>query len=407
RKAGDASKPLFKPRKAKKATDSAYRDRAAERREGEGNDFAGVEALLEDFERRAADEGQDQKTIEQQRRYLGGDSEHSVLVKGLDFALLQQNKAKAAAFETDDDAMLEEAFSAAPEPAATTTASRGPKKRTRDELLGALRKGKEGDGSVASAADTKLNNKFKPIGFKPIGTESDAIKPKKKKKKRAAEGEDGGRKTKKRKVDESNTVAGVHTSAAMPPKSPSVQSSQPKTKAAEPESLAEDVAIFADAGDYDGLGLLDDDADNVDDEDTEPPQRLGKDVKDESAPSISQRGRWFTPSPESESAVRQSLSPGPSTNHTDPSRKSGHAAPEEQYPEDDGQPVRLVPLASSALPSIKDFLKMDDAVNSHQKKKQRKEKKKKAGGGGGDAKVDRDYQRLKSYTEKKAAAGTS
>lgn len=41
RKTIDASQPAFKPRKVKK-NDSQYRDRAAERRVGEGNDFAEV-----------------------------------------------------------------------------------------------------------------------------------------------------------------------------------------------------------------------------------------------------------------------------------------------------------------------------------------------------------------------------
>lgn len=40
RKTIDASKPAFKPRKVKKQSDAKYRDRAAERRGGEGNDYA-------------------------------------------------------------------------------------------------------------------------------------------------------------------------------------------------------------------------------------------------------------------------------------------------------------------------------------------------------------------------------
>lgn len=38
----DASQPAFKPRNMKKAQDSKYRDRAAERRVGDGNDYAHV-----------------------------------------------------------------------------------------------------------------------------------------------------------------------------------------------------------------------------------------------------------------------------------------------------------------------------------------------------------------------------
>jgi len=42
RKAIDSSETAFKPRKLKKQADSKYRDRAAERRVGEGNDYAHV-----------------------------------------------------------------------------------------------------------------------------------------------------------------------------------------------------------------------------------------------------------------------------------------------------------------------------------------------------------------------------
>jgi len=38
----DASQPAFKPRNVKKVQDSKYRDRAAERRVGDGNDYAHV-----------------------------------------------------------------------------------------------------------------------------------------------------------------------------------------------------------------------------------------------------------------------------------------------------------------------------------------------------------------------------
>ena len=42
RKTIDSSETAFKPRKLKKQADSKYRDRAAERRVGEGNDYAHV-----------------------------------------------------------------------------------------------------------------------------------------------------------------------------------------------------------------------------------------------------------------------------------------------------------------------------------------------------------------------------
>ncbi|KAJ7130609.1 hypothetical protein C8R44DRAFT_66538 [Mycena epipterygia] len=63
-------------------------------------------------------------------------------------------------------------------------------------------------------------------------------------------------------------------------------------------------------------------------------------------------------------------------------------------------------------PSIKDLLAMDKAANSSEKRKKRKDKKKgKDDGDEGEApkqkmtaevKAERDYKRLKSYTDKKA-----
>ena len=54
RKIIPASEPAFKPRKVKKAPES-YRDRAEERRAGKEGDYAPVEAILEEFEKRNAD----------------------------------------------------------------------------------------------------------------------------------------------------------------------------------------------------------------------------------------------------------------------------------------------------------------------------------------------------------------
>jgi len=111
-------------------------------------------------------------------------------------------------------------------------------------------------------------------------------------------------------------------------------------------------------------------------------------------------GRWFAtaePVPEL---------PRPSTSSVPlPPRESTQTNGEEDEEE---QPIRLVPLASSTLPSISDFLAMDKAAGEQNKWRKRKDKKGGGAGGGEDkAKVDRDYKRLKSYTEKKAAASTS
>ncbi|CAL1715131.1 unnamed protein product [Somion occarium] len=68
-KKADSSQPAFKPRTIKKSAASNYRDRASERRHGLASDYAQVEALAEDFERRAAEaaDALAKKTLEEQR----------------------------------------------------------------------------------------------------------------------------------------------------------------------------------------------------------------------------------------------------------------------------------------------------------------------------------------------------
>ncbi|KAK0438104.1 RED-like protein N-terminal region-domain-containing protein [Armillaria borealis] len=215
-----ASEPAFKPRKVKK--EAKYRDRAAERRVGGGNDYAQarivvvpqpishkvqVEAVLEDFNKRTVDQGKD--VVDAQRGYLGGDSEHTILVKGLDVALLEQNKVKAAASSVDDDT-LEIAF------LGEISESTVPKKRTREDIVRELKskRSKTGDSQQPSATtDAPLpSSKFKPIGLKPIN-QGDAETKKKKKVKK-----NGDVEKKKRKVE--LTVKPEDTSQIAPSEPP-------------------------------------------------------------------------------------------------------------------------------------------------------------------------------------------
>jgi hypothetical protein len=68
RKAISASVPAFKPRKLKKAPED-YRDRAEERRTGKEGDYAQVEALLEEFEKRNA-ENEDRAAVRAHTPFL-------------------------------------------------------------------------------------------------------------------------------------------------------------------------------------------------------------------------------------------------------------------------------------------------------------------------------------------------
>lgn len=70
-----------------KSSDSKYRDRAAERRTGANPDYQETEQILKALNN---SETLEAKLVYEQSKYLGGDTEHTHLVKGLDFALLNK-----------------------------------------------------------------------------------------------------------------------------------------------------------------------------------------------------------------------------------------------------------------------------------------------------------------------------
>ncbi|KAJ7286006.1 hypothetical protein C8J57DRAFT_1461262 [Mycena rebaudengoi] len=412
RKTIDASEPAFKPRKVKKS-DAKYRDRAAERRVGEGNDYAQVEAVLEDFEKR----------FRGQKRAIT-----PVLVRGLDVALLEQNKAKASLSTVDDDSLEQAFMEAATEPAV-------PKKRTREDMIRELKEKRGVKSSTPASKPTddaleaaKKQGKFKPIGFKPIGAAADE---KAKKKKAKSDGTGGERKKKKRKLEaEDSTVL-------MPPPPPPSKVADPTPSVASSSSTAippeddtpEDFDIFADAGEYQGIDLGDDDDDD-DDEDKPPgksndPQlEEGEELSGPGSGPVAP-GKWFEQDDSDSLLPSAPKLPLPISVPEPPSR------PSDEDEEGEVHPTRLVPLQSSALPSIKDLLAMDKAANSSEKWKKRKDKKKSGKEPGDEAaskkmnaevKAERDYKRfvftpvsacfltnsslarLKSYTDKKGAA---
>ena len=355
-----------------------------------------------------------------------------MLVKGLDFALLEQTRARVAE-ETaaTEDVSLEQAF---------LESSTQPKKRTKEEILREL-KSKRGAGAGAGSASTapteadkaleeaKKAGKFKPIGFKPIGggAEKGAEgKVKRKKKVKPGELEENGERKKKRKVaaeatsssttardtsapvqrGQSSEPSAADTGAVTPVAGPSSTSKPPGPEAA---PMDEDFDIFAGAGEYTGVDLGDDDDGSDDDESKpRPPEDEDGELRDSSAP---RPGKWLATSDDEREAT-----PPPATNTRDSESATRSVSPQRQLarahhgspsPEEDGEmeeerPLRLQPLASSALPSIKDLIAMSEEAEKAEKRKARKEKKKAGGGGGGGggssekdtkAKVERDYQR--------------
>ncbi|KAF0457480.1 protein Red-like [Gigaspora margarita] len=89
------------------ANDTKYRDRAAERRKGANPDYQETEQILKALNN---SETLEAKMIYEQSKYLGGDTEHTHLVKGLDYALLAKVRNEITKEEgggKNDDFILE------------------------------------------------------------------------------------------------------------------------------------------------------------------------------------------------------------------------------------------------------------------------------------------------------------
>ncbi|CAH7682560.1 RED-like protein N-terminal region-domain-containing protein [Phakopsora pachyrhizi] len=171
-----------------KESNVGYRDRASERRKGLDGDFAEAEQLLQNFQARVAAAGSqvDKELLEQQTKYLGGDERHTILVKGLDHALLERRKAELSSLGklstvTDED--LEEAFKQNELRKKSTQeeqeedyqrqgydqSSKEKKKRSRDEILNSLKASR----AQQPASDLIVVDRLKCMGkFKPIGSAS-------------------------------------------------------------------------------------------------------------------------------------------------------------------------------------------------------------------------------------------
>ncbi|CAE6540490.1 unnamed protein product [Rhizoctonia solani] len=372
----EPSQATFKPRKVKKPVDSKYRDRAAERRGGE-NEYAEVEGLLEDFEKRMG--GEKRETIDERRKYLGGDATHTILVKGLDFALLEQQRAREESRDDLDDD-LESAFQGNPTAASSkeepsTEAQTQGKKRTRAELLAELKQSREAHESQGAKSSTKAEEiealeRAKQAGkFKPMGSRSFApVEKKKKKKKKTIVGDE-----KQQANDAKAYPPGASEKAVSPAKTPSqepaigaaIQDTEleyksdalvphaplvPKQALAPSVEEIEDIDPFADAGEYEPeYGHDDSDAESAPRDNPQSSVLVG-------------RRNWFNdPEPE------------PVNPPTPPPRVATETGPEPGP----SRPMRLESLAASAIPSISDFLAMDKEEEAREKKKAKKEKGKK------------------------------
>jgi IK cytokine len=289
--------------------------------------------------------------------------------RGLDMTALARARDQAAA--VDDDAAedaLEAAFAeattakggAAPDPPAPAEVATS--KKTRADLLAGLKASR-----VTGAASTEAaNTKFKPIGFAPIGG------PAKKKKKKAEDGAEGAPK-KKRKVAEgaaetTPAPAPVEASstAILDANAPSI--SGPVLVSDPPE---DDFDIFAGAGEFEGVDLGDSD----DDAPTASSSK-GKAPDKAIVPPAGRKGWFDDPDAELVDTSAEVAASMPPNTEEAPATQAA-----EELESDAQAPARLAPLASSAIPSVRDILDADDAIGKEEKRRARKDKKKGKSGG--------------------------
>lgn len=304
----------------------------------------------------------------------------------------------------EDIDALDEAYIAA----SSSSRQQVPKKRTREDIIRELKEARGSkkleNGTAAPKTaeeearlleEAKQKGKFKPIGFKPIGSASEGKKKKIKTNEAGAE-----QKKKKRKVETGDGSGNKDTvpSTSMPSPSVPLKSNEAPQEIEEP--FNDDFDIFADAGEYEGLDF---DDDGKDEAATPKPSSHDLEALEEPSSSTAPR-RWIPTNDEPLQASQHPSAMSSSTGYPERLRLSPPKEPLTSEDEDmeDEQPTRLVPLSSSAIPSIKELLAMDKAAGSHGKNKKRKDKKK-AGEGdheeepkkkSTEEKVDRDYKRL-------------
>lgn len=292
---------------------------------------------------------------------------------------MEQNKAKAAATSiVEDDEALEQAFLGVDGETPADIVETVPqlKKKSRQDLIRELKekrgqdKSAEGTATDAGIEEAKKAGKFKPIGFKPIGGDSEG-------KKRKKEKEGGEKKKKKRKVEEPKDKPAEASGSTQPPASPVSTALPEKGKRPaldpEPESLDPDFDIFAGVEEY---------ANDIEDDEDDDIKHPAAEGSQEPQPDVDQSRRgWFD----------EPKSPTPPPREPTPPPVEGPPEAREEEMEEESAPVRLAPLVSSM--SVKDILAIDEAAAKEEKRKARKEKKKKKAELNTEGKVNRDYQK--------------
>lgn len=225
-----------------------------------------------------------------------------------------------------------------------------PTKRTREDLIRELKQRRSDAGASFESikADTQLEDVKQKGKFKPIGSTSTT------KRKDGANTTD--RKKKKRKVDKDKKALAASGMDTSPTKT--IPEHQKPTL---DENLDDNFDIFAGAGEYTGVEI----------DENEEAKVASPHVTEESS-LLPQR--WIATDepehvPQARFQVSAQLPP-----------EDAKVAADEEVEE---RPMRLAPLETSAVPSIRELLEMHDATDKYEKKMKRKEKQQRKRGGKG------------------------
>lgn len=239
------------------------------------------------------------------------------------------------------------------------------KGKSRDELIAEMKalRGEDGEGKGEGGM-----SKFKPVGssssWKTVGEQP-------------LEGEKKKRKKKKVKIQEADATT---TDAALPttskaargepmsekltaaPEPPVKEEVMTAVKIEEPESEGDD-DIFGGAGDYKGL--------ETDSDDSDSEMKAEEKPKLETTTTLTanpgKRRAYFDD--EDEEEISTSTVPSSVTNLQN-NLKTNQEGQEGQEEE---RPMRLEALSGSAIPSVRDLLEVDKALEKEEKRKERKE----------------------------------
>ncbi|KAG8836089.1 hypothetical protein FRC17_010022 [Serendipita sp. 399] len=348
----DSAVSAFKPRKHGSHNAKAHQVTQG-REDTEGQSRVGIIPVSHGLLKRVQGQGND-------RNVESPDLESDLIspAKGLDFDLLERERSKLREEQhAIDDVMLEEALQDAT----------APRKRTREDIIQSLKKIRTGDPPHNADHDKRLDVAKQAGKFRPIGAPE---QPKPKKRKNKTEDPEQPKKKKKRKVEEDqaniSTREQATNSGTQHTNSPQVPAvSRPKARTPSPDIDA-DADIFSGIGQYRGIesGSEDKSDDDAEIAGTSIPRTTS--VHD---PMLHTKANWFG------DAAEHPQKPAPASLRV-PKPESPRETDDTEMEEDIPTSTRLQGLSSSAMPSIKEILAMDEAAEREEKRKARKEKKK-------------------------------